>query len=166
MQWYRKDVEDLSADDCWELLRADGVGRLAVVVDGEPDVFPVNYVVDRATIVFRSGPGTKVSAAVSGSPVALEIDGRDTEAAKAWSVVVKGRAESLRPGHELLEALQLPLFPWQEGVKDQFVRIVPATVTGRRFTMAPREAWNSPLSPELRTPTGSIRRVEEHTDGP
>ena len=34
MQWYRKDVEDLSADDCWELLRADGVGRLAVVVDG------------------------------------------------------------------------------------------------------------------------------------
>ena len=121
MQWYRKDVEDLSADDCWELLRADGVGRLAVVVDGEPDVFPVNYVVDRATIVFR-------------------------------------------PGHELLEALQLPLFPWQEGVKDQFVRIVPATVTGRRFTMAPREAWNSPLSPELRTPTGSIRWVEQDSD--
>lgn len=163
MQWYRKDVEELSAEACWELLRADGVGRLAVVVDGAPEIFPVNYVVDRATLVFRSGTGTKVSAAVPGTPVAFEIDGHDPSAATAWSVVVKGRAEAVRPGHELMEALRLPLFPWQEGTKERFLRIVPATVTGRRFTMADREAWNSPQAGDQRTATGSIRWVEDRT---
>lgn len=164
MNWYRKDVEELSPDACWDLLGATEVGRLAVVVDGCPEIFPLNYVVDRRTIVFRSGPGTKVSGALAGRPVALEIDGRDASAAKAWGVVVKGAAESIRPGHALMEALELPLFPWQEGTKDQFVRIAPTVVTGRRFTMADREAWNSPVAADRRTPTGSIRWVEQDSD--
>ena len=54
MEWYRKDVEELAPEDCWDRLRADGVARLAVVVDGAPEIFPINYVVDRGTIVFRA----------------------------------------------------------------------------------------------------------------
>lgn len=165
VDWYRKDVEELSPDECWGLLRADGVARLAVVADGAPEIFPLNYVVDRDTIVFRSGLGTKVSGALADLPVALEIDGHDPATATAWSVVVKGTAEAVPPGHALMEALQLPLFPWQEGVKDRFVRIVPTTVTGRRFTMADREAWNSSAAGDRRTPTGSIRWVRQDAEG-
>ena len=164
MNWYRKDVEELSPDTCWDLLGAAEVGRLAVVADGCPEIFPLNYVVDRTTIVFRSGLGTKVSGALAGRPVAFEVDGHDPSTAKAWSVIVKGDAESIRPGHALMEALQLPLFPWQEGTKDQFVRIVPTVVTGRRFTMADREAWNSRQGGDRRTPTGSIRWVEQESE--
>ncbi|GAA1772341.1 pyridoxamine 5'-phosphate oxidase family protein [Kocuria aegyptia] len=157
MDWYRKDVEELAPEECWDRLRADGVARLAVVVDGAPEIFPINYVVDRETIVFRSGVGTKVSGALEGRAVALEIDGQDRGAATAWSVVVKGGAESVRPGHALMAALELPLFPWQEGVKDRFVRIVPTTVTGRRFTVADHEAWNSPAAGGRRVRGGSAR---------
>ncbi|MEX5234543.1 pyridoxamine 5'-phosphate oxidase family protein [Kocuria arenosa] len=157
VDWYRKDVAELAPGDCWERLRADGVARLAVVVDGAPEIFPINYVVDRETIVFRSGLGTKVSGALEGLAVALEIDGQDRATTTAWSVIVKGGAESVRPGHALMEALQLPLFPWQEGMKDQFVRIAPTAVTGRRFTMADHEAWNSPAAVGRRTPGGSAR---------
>lgn len=164
VDWYRKDVEELAPEECWDLLRADGVARLAVVADGAPEIFPINYVVNRGTIVFRSGLGTKVSGALEGRAVALEIDGHDPGTATAWSVVVKGGAESVRPGHALMEALQLPLFPWQEGVKDRFVRVVPTTVTGRRFTMADHEAWNSRLGGDRRTPTGSIRWVQQDSD--
>ncbi|MFI7495855.1 pyridoxamine 5'-phosphate oxidase family protein [Kocuria sp. M4R2S49] len=166
MDWYRKDVEELAPGDCWDRLRADGVARLAVVVDGAPEIFPINYVVDRDTIVFRSGLGTKVSGALEGRAVALEIDGHDPSTATAWSVVVKGGAESVRPGHALMEALQLPLFPWQEGVKDRFVRVVPTTVTGRRFTMADQEAWNSTAAVGRRTPGGSARWTEAGPGGP
>ncbi len=165
VDWYRKDVEELGPEDCWDRLRADGVARLAVVVDGAPEIFPINYVVDHGTVVFRSGLGTKVSGALEGRAVALEIDGHDPATSTAWSVVVKGEAESVRPGHALMEALQLPLFPWQEGMKDRFVRILPTTVTGRRFTMADHEAWNSPLGGDRRTPTGSARWVPQDTDG-
>ena len=106
-----------------------------------------------------------MSGALGGLAVALEIDGHDPATATAWSVIVKGGAESVRPGHALMEALQLPLFPWQEGMKDQFVRIVPTAVTGRRFTMADHEAWNSRAAVGRRTPGGSARWTEAGSGG-
>ncbi len=52
-------VERLAPDECWDLLAQTNVGRLAVLVDGHPDIFPVNYVLDGDSIVFRTGAGTK-----------------------------------------------------------------------------------------------------------
>lgn len=156
MDRYRDDVEEIPAEACWELLGPAGIGRLAVVVDGEPEIFPVNYAVDDGTLVFRSGEGTKVAGAVPQAPVALEVDGHDPSTSRAWSVVVKGRAEEVRRGHALMRALELPLFPAQGGVKDRFVRIAPTAVTGRRFTVADPAAWNSSSAAGRRTPSGSV----------
>jgi uncharacterized protein len=36
---------------------------------------------------------------------------------------------------EVLDALQLPLLPWQEGAKPEIVRIVPDEISGRRFAV-------------------------------
>jgi nitroimidazol reductase NimA-like FMN-containing flavoprotein (pyridoxamine 5'-phosphate oxidase superfamily) len=128
------DIEVLSTNQCWELLRESPVGRLAVVVDGSPDIFPVNPVVDHGTIVFRTTAGTKLAAA-KGRDVAFEVDGYDAGTAQAWSVVVKGRAYEVWEVDEILRALRLPLFPWQPGHKPRFVRIETASVTGRRFVV-------------------------------
>jgi uncharacterized protein len=128
------DVEVLSTKECWELLRDSVVGRLAVTVDGRPDIFPVNPVVDHGSIVFRTSAGTKL-AATKGHEVAFEVDGYDVAAAKAWSVVVKGRANEISEVDEILRALRLPLAPWQPGRKPRFVRLEPASVTGRRFVV-------------------------------
>jgi uncharacterized protein len=137
--------EELPEDTCWALLRATSVGRLAVWVDDHPDIFPINYSVDHGTVVFRSRTGTKVSAALSDSPVALEADGYDAENAAAWSVVIRGKAEEIR-GQDLLDTVDLPLFPWQAGDKGRFIRIVPTSASGRRFPVADPSVWLTPLS--------------------
>jgi uncharacterized protein len=139
-------VVELSESACWALLRTTSVGRLAVWVDDHPDIFPLNYAVDHGTVVFRSKAGTKVSATLSDAPVALEADGYDPETKEAWSVVIKGRAEEIKDGPDLLETVDLPLFPWQAGDKGRFIRIVPTTTSGRRFPVADPSSWLTPLS--------------------
>jgi hypothetical protein len=142
----RPTVDELSESACWTLLRTTSVGRLAVWVRDHPDIFPINYAVDHGTVVFRSGTGTKVSAALSESPVALEADGYDEKTREAWSVVVKGNVEEVSRGQDLLDTIDLPLFPWQAGDKNRFIRIIPTTTSGRRFPIADPSSWLTPLS--------------------
>ena len=104
------------------------VGRLAVTVAGSPDIFPVNPIVDHGTIVFRTSAGTKLAATKS-TDVAFEVDGYDTDTARAWSVVLKGRAREILEVEETLRALRLPLYPWQPGRKPRFVRIEPTSAS-------------------------------------
>ena len=85
-------VDTLSTHDCWTLLASATVGRLALVVNGRPEIFPVNHVVDHGSVVFRTSPGTKLAAIGDATPVAFEVDGLDVEAGIAWSVILKGRA--------------------------------------------------------------------------
>lgn len=131
----------LSVPDCWDLLRADEVGRLAVVIDGVPEIFPVNYVVDHGSIVFRTAEGTKFDAAVLGQTVAFEIDGEAD--GEAWSVVVKGRAEEIQKMEAVFAAAHLPLYPWNASPKPNFVQILPEQVTGRRFRITDRAAHHA-----------------------
>jgi hypothetical protein len=115
------------------MLRATEVGRLAVSVADRPEIFPVNFVVDRDSLVFRTAEGTKLAGAVLGRAVAFEVDGDDPDSGAAWSVIVKGRAVEVERMHDYFDALDLPLFPWHAGPKRRFVRIEPHEITGRRF---------------------------------
>ena len=135
-------VEELPTHESLALLRGAPVGRLAVVVDGRPDIFPVNHVVDHGTVVFRTARGSKFWGA-AGLPVAFEVDGYDASTGQAWSVVVHGQGEVLRRSDDVLEALQLPIFPWQSGAKPEFVRIVPDEITGRRFSVSGGAGYQS-----------------------
>jgi hypothetical protein len=136
-------VEHLSEATCWQLLRTTEVGRLAVSVGHHPDIFPINYLVDGGSVVFRTAPGTKLAAAVLGHSVAFEIDGYDPLAGEAWSVVVKGRARQIEHMIEYFAAEELPLFPWHASPKHEFVRIDCEMVTGRRFHVIERSALES-----------------------
>ena len=89
---HRDLTEILDEPTCWELLEESTVGRLGVDVGGQPDIFPINYVVDRRAIVFRTSAGTKLAAAVLMRHVAFEIDGYEPADRSVWSVVVKGFA--------------------------------------------------------------------------
>src|SRR6056297_2048490 len=123
----------LSESECWELLDHAAVGRLAVDVAGQPDIFPINFVIDDGGIVFRSAAGTKLAGAVLNRLVAFEIDGYEPTERTAWSVVVKGHARPIERMQEMFEAEDLPLFPWLAWEKPNFVRIDPTVVTGRRY---------------------------------
>ncbi|MFZ9041967.1 MAG: pyridoxamine 5'-phosphate oxidase family protein [Ilumatobacteraceae bacterium] len=136
----RVGVEHLTTDECWRLFAHHEVGRLAVAISDHPDIFPVNYVVDRGGIVFRTGPGTKLAASVLGRGVAFEIDGYDPLAGEAWSVVVKGSARLVEHMIEYFAADDLPLFPWHAAPKPEIVRIDVDEITGRRFRVVERAA--------------------------
>ena len=144
-------VQNLEHHECWALLRTVSVGRLAVLVDGRPDIFPVNFTVDGGTLVFRTSQGTKLSAATGDAPVAVEADGVDADTGMAWSVVIKGTGALVKSTEEVLETSRLYLFPWQAGRKDAFVRITPDSVTGRRFKVTDPMTWWTQISSSART---------------
>lgn len=144
-------MEELAAAECWRLLRTHEVGRLAVSITDHPDIFPINYVVDGESVVFRTGPGTKLAASVLGKGVAFEIDGYDPIAGDAWSVVVKGKARQVEHMIEYFDADELPLFPWHASPKPDIVRIEPGEITGRRFHVVERAALDA-VPPEHTEP--------------
>src|SRR4051812_3466921 len=99
-------LEELSEQICRLELGRAPVGRLAVVVDGAPQIFPVNHVLDEVTghVVFPTNARTKMHAALAGTPVAFEVDGVDPGGASAWSVLVLGRAEEVTDPEEIQRA--------------------------------------------------------------
>ena len=126
--------QELSKSECFGLLARVRVGRVAFVDDLGPMVMPVNFVLDRHMVVFRTDGGTKLDAAVRGSRVAFEIDGTDEAARAGWSVVVRGEAVEVTDPAELARLRRLPLRPWAPGAKTHYVRILPAVLTGRRIS--------------------------------
>ena len=51
-------LRELTRSECFELLAGARLGRVAVVDDRGPVVFPVNFVLDRHTVVFRTEPAS------------------------------------------------------------------------------------------------------------
>ncbi|WP_088283880.1 pyridoxamine 5'-phosphate oxidase family protein [Kineosporia sp. A_224] len=137
-------IEVLSPEQCWQLLTSAEVGRLAIAVAGDVDIFPLNFAVDDGAILFRTAEGTKLVEIVMAGRVAFEVDGYEPEHGRAWSVVVKGHAENLEKFDDLYHAQELPLFPWNASPKERFVKLTPARITGRRFTVLRTRAGDEP----------------------
>lgn len=127
------DAAVLTDDECWGLLAGAEVCRLAVVVAGRPEIYPVNTVVDDRRLVFRTEAGTKLASLTVSPHVALEADGVDAATGEVWSVVVTGDAARLERFDDIYAADALPLYPWQPGPKTYAVSVTPTTVSGRRF---------------------------------
>jgi uncharacterized protein len=99
-----------------------------------PAIFPVNFAMLDEDIVFRTGPGTKLDAALAGSVVAFEIDHSDSMSHGGWSVMVVGEAKPITDPETLERAAALPLTPWTGGERDTFVRVETVIVSGRQLT--------------------------------
>jgi len=136
----------LSIDQCWVLLEGEVVGRIVLIVDDHPEVFPVNFVLQRRSIVFRTAGGTKLWGAITHKPVAFEIDGYDSHEQAAWSVVARGAAELIEDQSEKDAVDELLLEPWQPGDKNFYVRLAPKALTGRRFKVTNPDVWNTRLA--------------------
>jgi nitroimidazol reductase NimA-like FMN-containing flavoprotein (pyridoxamine 5'-phosphate oxidase superfamily) len=133
-------LEHLSARQCWELLAGTPVGRVGVINDSAPEIYPVNHAVDGDSIVFRTDPGSKLRGLTRSPSVCYEVDGIDRDDATGWSVLVKGRAVEVRDPDELRRLAALPLRYWTLGDKAHWVRVVANEVTGRRiWSRAARE---------------------------
>jgi uncharacterized protein len=127
-----KTMENLSRQQCFELLQKHPVklGRVAVA-GPRPIILPVNYALDGESVVFRTDPGTKFHAAVHKAFVAFEVDHIEAEWRTGWSVLIRGQAAVVEDPQTMERLRNLPLVPWAEGAKDNFVRIEGTLVSGR-----------------------------------
>lgn len=125
----------LSEDEFWEALLSASLGRLAMTVGGNPDIFPINFIAADRRLIFRTSPGTKLAELTVNNRVAFETDGVGRD--EAWSVVVTGTASVLERQSDIDSADMLPLRPLIPTVKPIYVEISPTHVTGRRFRLGP-----------------------------
>ena len=123
----------LSRVECLNLLESNEVGRIAVIHDGAPLVFPVNYRIADHEHVKVIAIRTRADNAIDqpDSPVAFEIDSADLAHGTGWSVLVRGM---LRVVHAGTDMDSRPLV--SEG-RTAWRVIVPDTITGRRVEPDP-----------------------------
>ena len=127
------ELEKLPIRECLRLLRSRELGRVGFTFARRPMILPVNYRMIANGIVFRTAPGSKLTAALTRSEVAFEIDDAEPNGRSGWSVLVVGKATELRDEKSRRQAQRLGVSPWVPGEHDHFVIIPVDEVSGRRF---------------------------------
>ena len=125
---------ELSREECLSRLPSEGVGRLAIAGSDGAHIFPVNYVVHRDSIVFRTAAYSELGQHpwASSAVVAFEIDHLDDASRSGWSVVVRGQPQRIEDEAELETiAWTNDPSPWAGGLRRQYVRVPFSEVTGR-----------------------------------
>jgi nitroimidazol reductase NimA-like FMN-containing flavoprotein (pyridoxamine 5'-phosphate oxidase superfamily) len=126
-------LELLTEEEALELLATAEVGRVGVTIAALPAIFPVNFRLVDGAILFRTGPGTKMSAATDGAVVAFEADDYEAGERTGWSVLVVGRSEVIHDLDVTFKVLDSGLEPYADGTRTAIVRITPTFVSGRRI---------------------------------
>lgn len=127
-------LERLDHDQCWSFLADHNVGRVAAVQFGRPIIYPVNYAVDGHSVVFRTAPGAKLTAAALGKPVAFEVDETDARFESGTSVIVHGNLREITDPDERRRVDTLGVRPWASGERDHMLRVETVWVSGRRIS--------------------------------
>ncbi len=128
-------VTVLSEQQAWELLSSASLGRLVTSFGGQLEIFPVNFVVQRDTVLFRTAEGTKLFTTVMSDKVLFEAD--EHTAGGGWSVIVRGTASVLTSSQDIHDAENAGLMPWVATEKLRFVRIAASEISGRSFRFGP-----------------------------
>lgn len=131
--------EHLPETRCWDLVARTPVGRIAVVVDGRPEIFPVNHHVHDGAVVFRTDEGTKLHGIIRMPWVSFEVDGFDADLEDGWSVLVKGRAEEVVDTDEVATLDSLGVRYWGVGDDMRWLRLDAEVISGRRIGHGPAD---------------------------
>lgn len=125
----------LTERESWRLMSSVALGRLVTTIGTRLEIFPVNFVVQQHTILFRTAEGTKLITSLMNDRVLFEVD--DHNVISGWSVIVRGTPELLETPDEIAEAEETQLLPWTATQKRRFVRIKPKEISGRYFVFGP-----------------------------
>ena len=134
-------ISVLDDDEAWNLLSSVALGRLVTSFGGQLEIFPVNFVTQNGTVLFRTAEGTKLFTTVMNEPVLFEAD--DHTADEGWSVILRGTARMLSSAQEIHEAEATGLMPWVPTEKLRFVRVTPSEISARHFRFGPEPQHGS-----------------------
>lgn len=133
-------ITELTVEETIAFLQGKDFGRLAVSLDGKPDIFPINFAVhansnDDVVAYIRTSPGNKLFATATGSYLALETDHIDGNI--ATSAVVYGTGRRVEHHKELSLVDTLDLEAWVAVQKPEVIAIDINHISGRRFVLGP-----------------------------
>jgi uncharacterized protein len=129
---HRDRVSELDIDTCLQLLESHHFGRIAINDDGGPIVLPVNFVLDQGSVLFRTDEGTKLEAALRLRRATFQVDHVDEAHRLGWSVMVRGKITEVSDPGELARVREIPLDPFAGGTRPRYVRILSASISGRK----------------------------------
>jgi nitroimidazol reductase NimA-like FMN-containing flavoprotein (pyridoxamine 5'-phosphate oxidase superfamily) len=124
-------LEILSEQACLRLLETGRIGRVGICHGAVPAVLPVTYALVGGEVMFFTGSGVKLKAALRTQSVAFEVDHFDVDDNSGWSVLVIGRA-SLAGPVATARAQAVGLYPWPAGARHNLIRIRHELISGRR----------------------------------
>ena len=129
--------EVLTRNECERLLavKAGGVGRVGLAIDGQVVIVPVNYQIMDQDVLILVGVGNILDAARSEAIVGFEVDEVSAVAGLAWSVLVQGLATVVSDA-KVKAATVRPVAPLVPEPGHSFVRIRTGVLSGRRFSLA------------------------------
>jgi nitroimidazol reductase NimA-like FMN-containing flavoprotein (pyridoxamine 5'-phosphate oxidase superfamily) len=139
-------LETLDEAECMRLIAPGGIGRLAYAGRYDLTVLPVNFQVQEGTILFRTAADgateedLRTGIAHAEYRVAFEVDDFDAQSHEGWSVLVQGPAHHVDSEPERAQAQLAGVEAWAGGHREQFIRITPARITGRRIRQQPDTA--------------------------
>lgn len=130
---------ELGRDQCLELAARAEIGRIAYRGRYGLAVLPVNYKLHGGTVASRTaaagamGEDPRTGIAGADYHVAFEIDDIDAARREGWSVLIQGPAHHVDDPAERAALWQAGVRPWPGGNREQFIRITPVRITGRRI---------------------------------
>jgi nitroimidazol reductase NimA-like FMN-containing flavoprotein (pyridoxamine 5'-phosphate oxidase superfamily) len=133
-----RELMEIGEEECFALLQRQHLGRLAIVRDGQPEIFPVNYALDGHTITIRTQPGVKLTYATL-ARVAFEVEDIDPVSREGWVVVVHGVAQDITDAIDRSSehARATEVRPWVMGPHEHHIAIARPRVSGRRLLHRP-----------------------------
>ncbi|MBO0730551.1 MAG: pyridoxamine 5'-phosphate oxidase family protein [Acidimicrobiaceae bacterium] len=133
--------EELDQGECLALLATVSVGRVGISSGALPAILPVNFILSGHDILFRTVPGIKLHAALTGSVVAFEADQLGSATTESWSVLVRGIAEEVTHPTQRAALERLVADSWAfDGDADHLVRVPATIISGQRIRPTPNKA--------------------------
>ena len=86
-------MEQLTREQAFDVLNREPVAHLGIVIDGEPYVTPMSFVVDDDRSLFRTMAGRKLDGLRAHPKVCIEVSSYDDETGDWESVMVLGTAQ-------------------------------------------------------------------------
>ena len=126
-------LEELTVDECRELLDTQQVGRLALNTPAGLRIYPVNYSMQGDDIVFRTVPYGEVANNAADSQVAFSVDDLDVDMRSGWHVLAVGTCRRVEdPGEVRMIRDESDPQPWAAGQRNLYFRLAWDDLTGRR----------------------------------
>lgn len=123
----------LPVEECLALLGHAHVGRVVLSINALPAALPVNYRLIGGNIVFRTGSGGKLTAALDRTIVAFEIDHIDDTEHTGWSVLVVGKCHTITDADELAALEDANIESWLPEAPNNYVAIRIDHLSGRQL---------------------------------